>query len=79
MRTTKSAAPRKRTGPKQALAAYATLEDYDELLAEWRREVGVATHAERAWASAAVKKASGAAKGRSPHPASFTRTTLAPR
>jgi hypothetical protein len=42
---------------EQALAAYAALESYDELLAEWRREVGAPTASEQAWARAAVKRA----------------------
>ena len=42
---------------EQALAAYATLESYDELLADWRSEVGAPTADERAWARAAVKRA----------------------
>lgn len=42
---------------ENALAAFASLESFDELLAEWRREVGPATSEERAWARAAVRRA----------------------
>ncbi len=42
---------------ENALAALATLESFDELLAEWRREVGPATLEEETWARAAVRQA----------------------
>lgn len=42
---------------EQALDAYATLQSYDDLLSEWRREVGAATAEEKAWARDAVRQA----------------------
>lgn len=43
---------------ENALAAFDTLEAYDELLEQWRREVGPATAAEVEWAEHAVREAS---------------------
>ena len=43
---------------EQALDAYATLQSYDDLLAEWRRDIGPATPEEKAWARDAVRQAS---------------------
>lgn len=42
---------------ERALEAFATLESYDELLADWRREVGPATPEERAWAREQITRA----------------------
>ena len=42
---------------EEALEAFATLESYDELLAQWRREVGPLTPEERAWARDAAERA----------------------
>ncbi len=39
---------------EKALDALATLESYDELLADWRREVGPPTAEEQAWAREVV-------------------------
>ena len=54
---------------EQALEAFATLESYDELLANWRSEVGPATAEEIAWARAAVAQAATRAdrRGRASH------------
>jgi Arc/MetJ-type ribon-helix-helix transcriptional regulator len=42
---------------EKALDAFATLESYDALLADWRLEVGPATPDERAWARDEVRRA----------------------
>lgn len=42
---------------ESALAAFEAEQSYEELLADWRREVGPPTAEEMAWASAVVKEA----------------------
>ncbi|MCC7541800.1 MAG: hypothetical protein IT379_36615 [Deltaproteobacteria bacterium] len=46
---------------ERALEAIATLDSYDELLAEWRREIGPATAEEKAWARDVTRQATASA------------------
>lgn len=50
-------APTESSYIESALAAFDTLEAYDELLEQWRRETGPATTAEAEWAEHAVQEA----------------------
>lgn len=47
---------------EQALEAYATQEDYETLLADWRAEVGPATPEEMQWAADAIRLATAVAR-----------------
>jgi Arc/MetJ-type ribon-helix-helix transcriptional regulator len=52
----KGEAPNASAYIEQALDAYASVQSYDEFLAEWRREVGPPTPEETAWAREAIER-----------------------